>query len=494
MSEVARDDSDMRETEDDVEPMTAIGAAIDSPKLAGRRVLVFGAARSGRAAAELLLARGAEVLLADRNPGALPGELRMRLGDQGCRFALGREDPELLAGHDLVVVSPGVPIEHALVRAAIEGGIEVVGELELASWCTRAPLIAVTGTDGKSTTVTLLGHLLEIAGRRAPVAGNVGRPLAAAVDEAGPGDLLVVEVSSFQLETVRRFRPQVGVLLNLAPDHLDRHRSLETYRALKLRLFARQQPDDDAVLPAGWGEAPGDGRRLAFAADPAKVERGATVVGGWIVRRTDEGEERIIEAKELALPGPHNLENALAAVASLIRYRISPSLIATGLQTARGLAHRLEVVALRGGVTFVNDSKATNVHALESALHTFPQGIHLIAGGRDKAGDFAALAPLLAGRVERVYRIGEAKERLRAAWPQVPGEDFSSLEAAVAAAAARARPGEVVLLAPGCASFDMFHDFEERGDLFRRAVAQLPPSAAGGGERSSGEPHGGIQR
>jgi UDP-N-acetylmuramoylalanine--D-glutamate ligase len=397
------------------------------------------------------------------------------LGELGCRFALGREDHELLGGRDLLVVSPGVPIEHPLVTQAVQAGIEVVGELELASWCTRAPLIAVTGTNGKSTAVTLLGGLLQVAGRRAPVAGNVGRPLADAVDEAGPGDLLVVEVSSFQLETARSFHPQVGVLLNLAPDHLDRHRTLQTYRELKLRLFAQQGPEDDAVVPADWGEVPGSGRRLAFARESGAVERGATVVNGWIVRRTEAGEERILPAAELGLPGPHNLENALAAVAALLRYDIPAPVLAAGLERIRGLPHRLETVVVRGGVSFINDSKATNVHALESALRTFHRGVHLIAGGRDKGGDFGSVAELLPGRVVRVYRIGEARERLRDAWPAVEGEDFPSLEAAVAAAAHAARPGETVLLAPGCASFDMFRDFEDRGDVFRRAVKALTP-------------------
>jgi len=455
----------------------AVGENVKSAKeagtrapLAGRRALVLGAARSGRAAAALLLDRGAEVVLADRNAGALPGEIRVRLGELGVRFALGREDPELLSGRDLLVVSPGVAIDHPLVVAAEAQGVEVIGELELASACARAPLIAVTGTDGKSTTVTLLGALLTAAGRRAPVAGNVGRPLADALDEAGPGDLLVVEVSSFQLETVRTLRPQVAVFLNFAPDHLDRHHDLGVYRELKLRLFARQRSDDDAVIPAGWGEVPGEGRRLAFGLDPGAVVQGATVVNGWLVRRSDAGEEPLLPAAELGLPGPHNLENALAAVAALLRYSIPAAVLADVLRRFRGLPHRLETVAVRNGVTYINDSKATNVHALASALRTFPHGVHLIAGGRDKAGDFASVAELMPGRVVHVYRIGEAQERLRAAWPMVPGSDYPTLEAAVADAAARAQAGEVVLLAPGCASFDQFRDFEDRGETFRRLV------------------------
>jgi UDP-N-acetylmuramoylalanine--D-glutamate ligase len=453
-------------------------------ELAGRRVLVLGAARSGRAVTWLVLGAGGRVTLADRRRDALDAEQVAELSARGATLALGREDEELITGHDLVVVSPGVAVDHPLVAAARSLGIEVVGELELAARRVRAPLVAVTGTDGKSTTVTLLGALLGAAGRKAPVAGNVGRALALVADDVGPDDVLVVEVSSFQLETVDSFRPQVGVLLNIAPDHLDRHHSLAHYREIKLRLFARQQPTDDAVVPAGFGPVPGRGRRLLFGVDPALVDQGATVVDGWIVRRATGGEERILPAADLGIPGPHNLDNALAAVAALIRYGIPASILAAALEGFRGLPHRLETVATRGGVRFVNDSKATNVHALESALRSFERGVHLIAGGRDKAGDFESVSPLLAGRVKRVYRIGEARARLEVAWPQVPGENCASLDEAVARAASSAEPGDVVLLAPGCASFDMFRDFEDRGDQFRRLARDLPGAEAvtGAGE------------
>ncbi len=459
-------------------------------EFSGRRALVLGAQRSGRAAAMLLVNAGATAALADRNADALPADVAAELAARGVALMLGREDVALLAGHDLLVVSPGVAIDHPLLAAARAAQVEVMGELELAARRAQAPLIAVTGTDGKSTTVTLLGALLAAAGRHAPVAGNVGRALALAVDEADPNDLLVVEVSSFQLETVRTFRPAVGVLLNVAADHLDRHHSFAAYRELKLRLFARQEPEDDAVVPAGWGEVPGRGRRLTFGPDRERIELGATVVNDWIVRRTAAGEERILPAAELGLPGPHNLENALAAVAALVRYAIPAPILAAALRDFRGLPHRLETVALRSGVRFVNDSKATNVHALASALRTFSRGVHLIAGGRDKAGDFESVAPLVAGRVARVYRIGEAQARLKAAWPGVAGEDCASLEAAVARAAAGAAPGDVVLLSPGCASFDMFRDFEHRGDEFRCLACSLagaePVRGARGPARGEG--------
>jgi len=467
------------------------GGAAAREEFRGRHAVILGAARSGRAAAALLARAGAEVLVADRKPDALAPEAAAELAAYGVELALGREDAALLTGRDLLVVSPGVAIEHPLLAAARAQGIEILGELELAARRARAPLIAVTGTDGKSTTVTLLGVLLAAAGRKAPVAGNVGHALALAVEKAEPADLLVVEVSSFQLETVSTFRPAVGVLLNVAPDHLDRHHSFAAYRDLKLRLFARQEASDLAVLPAGWGAVPGRARRLAFGRDPKAVPLGATVVDGWVVRRTRAGEERVLAAAEIGIPGPHNLDNALAAVAALDPFALPAPVLAAGLKNFRGLAHRLETVAIRDGVRFINDSKATNVHALESALSTFARGVHLIAGGRDKAGDFAAVAPLVRERVARVYRIGEARARLAAAWPDVPGEDCASLGAAVERAAASARPGEVVLLAPGCASFDMFRDFEDRGEQFRRlarALAGAEPFLGGGaGEGGSGE-------
>ncbi|HWN81181.1 MAG TPA: UDP-N-acetylmuramoyl-L-alanine--D-glutamate ligase, partial [Candidatus Udaeobacter sp.] len=411
--------------------MTRAGSESNSAPGTGRRVLVIGAARSGLAATELLLGRGDRVVLVDRRLDALEPSQVAAIVARGGEVRLGPEASGLVRGMDLVVLSPGVPIDHPLAKAAVAAGIELTGELELAASVAKAPIVAVTGTDGKSTTVTLIGALLAAAGKRAPVVGNVGRALSTAVEAAASDALLVVEVSSFQLETARTFRPQVGVLLNIAPDHLDRHGDLATYRALKLKLFARQEATDDAILPAGFGPVPGRARRLEFGLDPARVTLGATVVDGWIVRRGAAGEERILETRALGIPGPHNLANALAAVAALERYWIPAPVVAAALAAFHGLPHRLELVAERQGVRFVNDSKATNVHALTEALRSFPGGIHLIAGGRDKAGDFASLALLVGERVARVYRIGEAAPRLAAAWSPVPGEDCASLAEAV---------------------------------------------------------------
>jgi UDP-N-acetylmuramoylalanine--D-glutamate ligase len=461
-------------------PAGATPQARFARSLRDAEVLVLGAARSGTAVADLLLRLGAHATLADRAvaPFETPG---MRtLVERGLRVAPGRDDPDLLPGHDLVVVSPGVPPDHPLLRVAASRGVAVTGELELAARLARAPLICVTGTNGKSTTVELIGALLAAAGRQAQVTGNIGRPLSASVLRTGPHDLLVVEVSSFQLETASRLRPRVAVLLNVAADHLDRHGDLATYARLKLRLFQHQSSGDDAVAPAGWDgpPLPGGGRRLEFGTDPTRVRNGATVSGGWIVLRAGGGEERVIDIERLALRGPHNLRNVLAALAAVERFAIDPAVLAGVLHDFAGLRHRLERVAVLSGVAFVNDSKATNVHALRSALTSFSGGIHLLAGGRDKGGDFESLANLVTERVQRVYRFGESAPRLEEAWPETPGEDCGDLDAAVRAAASRAVPGEVVLLAPGCASFDQFRDYEARGEVFRRAVLRLAARAA----------------
>lgn len=461
--------------------------------LAGRQALVIGAARSGTAVARLLLELGARVTLADRRAERLAADPVPELVARGLETAPGRDDPALVAGCDLLVVSPGVPLTHPAVRAALARGVEVSGELDLAAALSRAPLICVTGTDGKSTTVELIGALLRAAGREAPVVGNIGRPLAARVLRAKPQEILVVEVSSFQLETARRLAPRVAVLLNVATDHLDRHGDLATYVRLKLRLFGNQTGGDDAVMPADWDgpPAPGNGRRLAFGLDAQQVETGATVCGDWLVVRNGGREQRLLPVERLGLRGEHNLRNVLAALAAIERYELDPEGTAEMLHRFTGLPHRLERVAVIGGVTFVNDSKATNVHAMRAAVASFDGGIHLLAGGRDKGGDFETLAGLVAARVRRVYGFGEAAARIRAAWPQIAGETLPALADAVHAAAARARRGEVVLLAPGCTSFDAFRDYEERGDAFRRLVlalaATVEEEAAGG----AGEPPGG---
>jgi UDP-N-acetylmuramoylalanine--D-glutamate ligase len=386
-------------------------------------VLVLGLARSGRAAAGLLERRGVAVVRADRELG-------------------NDEDLGVLDGVGLLVKSPGVPGEAPLVVAARRQGIPVWSEIELASRLLPNPVLGVTGTNGKTTTAEWLGFILD-----APVAGNVGRALSELDGEIEADQLVVCELSSFQLEDVVEFRPRIAVLLNLEPDHLDRHGSFGAYRAAKLRIFENQTGDDVAVVPRGF-ESEVRARRLEFAADdPLPAEP--------------------------SLRGSHNRENAAAAAAAARAAGASDEQIARGLREFRGVPHRLELVAERGGVSYVNDSKATNVAAALRALVAYEDApVRLILGGSRKGEDFAPLAAALGPNVSAVYVIGETAGELARAIPDTIRA--GDLPTAVERAASAAQPGEVVLLSPACASYDQFRDFEERGEEFKRLVANLP--------------------
>lgn len=392
------------------------------------RALVLGLARSGEAARAALEGQGVEVVAAER-----------RLGNDG--------ELALLDGVDVLVKSPGVPGEAPLVRAARERGVPVWSEIELGfRLLPDNPILAVTGTKGKTTTSELLGHMLS-----APVAGNVGRPLSALVRAVEPGRLIVCEVSSFQLEDVEAFAPRIAVLLNLERDHLDRHGTLEAYRAAKRRIFENQGRDDVAVVPRGFGEIGGAARRLEF------------------------GAEDDLPA-EPSIPGPHNRANAAAATVAARAAGAAEETIAERLRTFPGVPHRLELVAEVDGVRYVNDSIATNTLAVRRALATYEAPIHLIAGGRPKGEPFDELAAAAAAaEVRTAYLIGEAAETLATALGAagVPFLLATTLERAVTAAASAARPGEIVLLSPACASYDQFRDFEHRGKEFRRLVENL---------------------
>ncbi len=354
----------------------------------------------------------------------------------------GIDDPALLDGIGLVVKSPGVPAAVAPVAAARERGIPVWSEIELGYRLLRPRLVAVTGTNGKTTTSELLGAMLE-----APVAGNVGRALCELDGIVAPGGLVVCEVSSFQLEDVHAFRPEIAVLLNLEPDHLDRHGTFEAYRSAKLRIFENQGPDDTAVVPRGFAAVPGAGRRIEFS---------------W--EDTLPAEPRI--------PGAHNRENAAAAVAAARAAGAAEDNIARALQTFPGVAHRLEPVGEVHGVLYVNDSKATNVAAARRGIAAYAdRPVRLILGGSRKGEDFTPLAAALGPNVRTVLLIGETAPDLAAAIPHA--ERAGDLATAVRVAAREAEPGDVVLLSPACASYDQFHDFEERGEAFRALVDNL---------------------
>jgi UDP-N-acetylmuramoylalanine--D-glutamate ligase len=405
--------------------------------------LVVGLARSGRAAVPALRAEGLDVVAYDASTD-------VDVAGLDAETRLGPWDDALLDGVGLVVKSPGVPEGSPPVAAARARALPVISEIELGARLLPNPILGVTGTNGKTTTTALLGAMFDAAGRPAEVAGNIGRPLTALVGSAPADAWVVCELSSFQLEGVETLRPRIAVLTNLEPDHLDRHAGFDAYRDAKLRLFARQQPGDVAVLPRGFGAVPGEAGRVEFAAGD-------------------------LLPAEPRIPGAHNRENAAAATAAARAAGLDDNAVAEALRTFPGVEHRIEQVAELGGVRWVNDSKATNVAAALQALAAFP-GVrkHVILGGRGKQERYAPLAAAFE-RGDRAYLIGEAAgeigDALRAAG--VPHEHVCALAAAVSAAASAAAPGDVVLLSPACASFDQFESFEHRGEEFRRLVAKL---------------------
>jgi UDP-N-acetylmuramoylalanine--D-glutamate ligase len=420
---------------------------VTPPSSLPERALVLGLARSGEAAALALARRGTAVLGVDRREDLDTGRLR----EAGVEVVLGAENPALLEGVDLLVKSPGVPREAPLVEAARERGLTIWSEIELGGLLLANPVLGVTGTNGKTTTTELLGAVFRAAARPVSVAGNVGRPLTGLDGVIAPDAWIVCELSSFQLEDIHAFRPHIAVLLNLTPDHLDRHGTFEDYRAAKLRVFENQEPDDVAIVPRGFEEIPGRARRIEFAAD-------------------DE-----LPAEPL-LPGAHNRENAAAATAAARAVGIGDDAIAEALRTFEGVPHRLELVREVNGVRFVNDSKATNPEAAERALSAYPPGLRVILGGSRKGGSYTSLARTArTAGVSCAYVIGEAADDIAEALASqgVRFRHSGDLDTAVRQAFADAEPGEVVLLSPACASYDQFRDFEDRGERFRALVEAL---------------------
>jgi UDP-N-acetylmuramoylalanine--D-glutamate ligase len=408
------------------------------------RVLVVGLARSGRAAAAAAQAAGATVVAYDH------AEDTARDGLAAAEVRLGEWDDELLRGVGLVVKSPGVPEDALPVVAARVAGVPVISEIELGARLLSNPVLGVTGTNGKTTTTALLGAIFAAARVRAEVAGNIGRPLTSLVGMTAAEAWIVCELSSFQLEDVDTLRPRIAVLLNIEPDHIDRHGSFDAYAASKLRIFENQGQDDVAIVPRGFGPVPGRGRRVEFAGDDP------------------------LPAEPL-IPGAHNRENAAAATAAARAAGIPDDAIAEALETFSGVEHRIEDVATVSGVRYVNDSKATNVAAALRALASFPGARKLvILGGRGKAEPYTPLAEAFAPD-DRAYLIGEATEAIAGALTreEVVFERCGDLQTAVAAAARDARQGDIVLLSPACASFDQFTSYEQRGEEFGKLVQKL---------------------
>jgi len=439
--------------------------------LRGKRVMVLGLGISGLASAQFLADQGAKLVLVDQNrnfdTGLLPpGEVH-----------LGAGDPAWLAGVDLVVKGPGVPSDSAIPAGALAAKIPVIGELELASRFLSAPIAAITGTNGKSTVTVLLGEMLKAAGMRTFVGGNLGTPLVKAV--GGVFDALVVEVSSFQLESIEHFRPRVGIYLNLTDDHFDRYKGLEDYGAAKARIFENQDGGDWAILNRDdanvWKLASKvHSQVFSFGMQPSGETPAIWPEGGTLEfqMRARKGQ---ISLAGFRLPGAHNVANAMAAAAAALAMFVDPGPIERALRSFRGLPHRIEFVREVKGVTWIDDSKGTNVGAVVEALDAVPAPVVLLAGGLDKGGDYAPLLGPLRNKVKLAILFGAAREKMRAALSGAPAaiQLVPTLKDAVELAARSAKKGDTVLLSPACASFDQFKDYAERGNFFQDLVRAL---------------------
>ncbi|HVA62895.1 MAG TPA: UDP-N-acetylmuramoyl-L-alanine--D-glutamate ligase, partial [Terriglobales bacterium] len=432
--------------------------------------------------AEFLRRRGARVVISEMRPAA---ELRReieQLLQTGVAVETGGHRERSFLDADLIVVSPGVPADLPLLKRARAQAIPVWGEIELASRYLRGTVVAITGANGKTTTTSLTGELLAASGRRVQVGGNIGTPLISLVDSSSDDCVNVIEVSSFQLETVESFHAHIAAVLNLSPDHLDRHGSMEAYAAAKQRIFRNQTAADYAVLNPNdaWCRqfaASLTSQPVWFAPFPLERQTGACVRAGEVVWMREGRTTPILPVADIPLRGAHNLENVLAAVAMarlLTGTEAAPAL-AQAVRDFRAVEHRLEFVAQVGGVDYYNDSKATNVDAAIKALEAFPQGVWIILGGKDKGSDYTALAPLLGARARGVLLIGAATEKIAA---QLGASGLAltrcgTLDQAVATAAERAQAGDTVLLAPACASFDQFQNYGHRGQVFKQLVGRL---------------------
>ncbi len=448
--------------------------------IAGKRVTILGAARSGLAAARLLQSHGAEVLVSDSGP-----EEKLREGLAGLReaaisFETGGHSQRALEA-DLVVISPGVPGGSPIVREAAARGIPVRSEMEVASWFCPAPIVAITGTNGKTTTTTLAGRMFGDMHRRHIVAGNIGTAFSSAVADLDEHGVAILEVSSFQLEHIETFHPRVAVILNITPDHLDRYNgSMDLYIAAKQRIFERQGEgdilvynEDDEVTRRAVASAPAGITLLPFGVQRRPGE-GAFVENGMLVAMVHGTRSEIIPVREISIRGIHNLMNAMAAVLSALPLGIPPASLRATLRNFKGVEHRLEFVRTVGGVMYVNDSKATNVDSVWYALQSFESPIILLLGGRDKGNDYSKLTELVRRHVKYIVAIGESAEKVvRAFTGVVPVATASSMESAVTAAASAASAGDVVLLSPACASFDWFRNYEHRGQVFKEIVNAL---------------------
>jgi UDP-N-acetylmuramoylalanine--D-glutamate ligase len=455
---------------------------MDLMELKDKRVLVVGLGKSGVASAFFLKAHGAKVTVSDTKSGDdLRNEIPALL-DQGITVETGGHGERTFRGQDLIVVSPGVPIDAPPLQQARNLGETVIGEIELAAHFLPGPIVAITGSNGKTTTTTLTGEIMTASGIPTLVGGNIGTPAISLAERATRETAVVLEVSSFQLETIQSLRPKVAVVLNVTPDHLDRHKTFEAYTDAKARIFENQRSDDFAVLngddPTCVAMAARTRAQVFWFSRQKEVKQGAWVRDRNILFRNGAHQQEIMPVSEIPLKGAHNLENVLAAVCAGALMGCAPEHIRQAVRSFKAVEHRLEFVATIRGVDYYNDSKATNVDATIKALESFPANIHLILGGKDKGSDYSVLNDLLRERVKRVYTIGAAAEKIESQIISsksggVEVVHAETLENALRKANAVAEAGDVVLLAPACASFDQFKNYEQRGQMFKEIVSSL---------------------
>jgi UDP-N-acetylmuramoylalanine--D-glutamate ligase len=450
-------------------------------ELKGKRVLVIGLARTGIATALFCAEHGSVVKAADTRSADELGECVSKLRDAGVQLQLGGYADAILHEQKLVVPSPGVPADSPLLVKAREMKITLWSEIELAFRFLHGQLIGITGSNGKTTTTSLVDHILRHAGLSSALAGNIGTPLIATVSQSSESTITVAELSSFQLELIEAFRPNISVLLNLTPDHLDRHKTFSAYAAAKARIFENQTEEDSVIInldDTASREIVPSRPQVFWFSRKSNVEQGAFVRNGKLIFRRNNREEEILNCDGIPLPGAHNLENVLAATTAARLAGAQPAQIAEAIRSFSGVEHRIEFVAEIHGVRYYNDSKATNVDATLKALEAFPGRITVILGGKDKDSDYTQLRTTLRGKTILALLIGSAADKIE---KQIEGSvairRAETLQNAVQFAAQAAHAGDIVLLAPACASFDQFQNYEHRGRVFKELVHQLQRNA-----------------
>jgi UDP-N-acetylmuramoylalanine--D-glutamate ligase len=453
-------------------------------ELKNKRALVVGLGRSGVASAFFLQDHGAKVTVSDsKSEAQLQNEIAALL-DRGVSIETGQHGERTFRDQDLIVVSPGVPADQPQLEHARSLGIPVIGEVELAFRFLQGRVLAITGSNGKTTTTTLVGEILTKAGHKTLVGGNIGTPVISLVGQSSPESYVVLEISSFQLETIVQFRPWISAILNITPDHLDRHRTFQAYVEAKARIFQNQQAGDFAVLnaddPTCVALRDKTKGALCWFSRKRSSDCGASLAGDQIVFRQNGQEQTVLARHDIQLKGAHNLENVLAAVTMSMLAGCAPGDVRRAVSEFRAVEHRLELVATVNGVAFYNDSKATNVDATVKALESFPGKVHIILGGKDKGSDYTALNPLLRERARAAYLIGAAADKIAS---QIQGSTrlvrSGTLERSVRQAFEAAASGDIILLAPACASFDQFENYEHRGRIFKELVLSLTPVTMG---------------